>query len=712
MIFIKSPHLLLDNDHDYSRSDNENYLLHGTSKVLQTTGVSPDFSVVNQQVLQHATNRGKRVHLAVELQNKGELDLGSMNVEDGSYFHGWQKFQAAYGFSSILQEQMFLTDIDGTQGNAGTIDDIAIINEGEYRFGNETVVIDKPTIAIVDYKTGSTISKSALFQVGGSYSNGYFCGLNGKNLNETMIDLVERKSGFKAEQIYVFILHIQPHAFKLIPVNYEKYIPKWGMVLTKYLDPEADINLDMLVKDQVYMSEHTAKRLLLRKRLENKVKSIKEKITRRAEDSLNIDGVYTSGVGFVDNQKISFSRSPDSAKESISWEMFGTKIFNPSLSKILEHVKALPEGTLISTKDLLKVSGIDTSAAFTKENILEKFNECKSVKEITGSYKLSIKKANDKDVQDYEAYLCEEETIPETEDKPDEEKVQEKPFLWMPHPAYRKKDEESLCRQVFKILVDKYKDMWEQKYCQYVPITPELISIFETISEGTPSLSCEDFMKYHNKLPVEKPEEKPEDKPAEPERKTVPLKIETPEWLEIGKKVMFRKGSTVATVTSEIKLIDKTSNTYGVQVDNSEEYTSLFMLISYVEPKEEKAKVSTSEVVLETKMPKVQVELVGVVLKRLSEFGYTKEEAEAVAANMFKATGTLEEMSEDVLLRLGSYMHLNRKNLNTKTAPVDVPAKPVAKPVVEPVITIVDEPVVEEAPKETKNTEPEQCGLF
>jgi hypothetical protein len=72
--------------------------------VLRKAGLI-DFSGIPLEVLNFARERGTRVHLATELDDRGELDLASVIPEELGYIDAYRRFKREAGFVATSIEQ-------------------------------------------------------------------------------------------------------------------------------------------------------------------------------------------------------------------------------------------------------------------------------------------------------------------------------------------------------------------------------------------------------------------------------------------------------------------------------------------------------------------------------------------------------------------------------------------------------------------------------
>ena len=88
------------------------------TQVLSILSAS-DFTYVDQELLEAARNRGKHVHAAIDLDNRGELDEESLDPQLLPYLTQWRAFVRDTGFNVTASEQRVYHP---TLRYAGTID--------------------------------------------------------------------------------------------------------------------------------------------------------------------------------------------------------------------------------------------------------------------------------------------------------------------------------------------------------------------------------------------------------------------------------------------------------------------------------------------------------------------------------------------------------------------------------------------------------------
>lgn len=105
------------------------------TQILGAAGLAPDFSLVNQEVLEYKRNLGTQVHAATALDDRD--DLGEYDSRIDGYVQAWRQFRAVFRFEADVVERMVYCP---KYGFAGTLDRMGILQ------GNN---------ALLDIKTGN-----------------------------------------------------------------------------------------------------------------------------------------------------------------------------------------------------------------------------------------------------------------------------------------------------------------------------------------------------------------------------------------------------------------------------------------------------------------------------------------------------------------------------------------------------------------------------
>ena len=109
--------------------DAESHVYRWAGQVVPgvTTILRPltDWSHVDPAVLQAKAELGTSVHLACELDDKGELDDASVHERVAPYLSAWRRFRAETGASVTHNERQVY---DNKRGFAGTLDRVLLID--------------------------------------------------------------------------------------------------------------------------------------------------------------------------------------------------------------------------------------------------------------------------------------------------------------------------------------------------------------------------------------------------------------------------------------------------------------------------------------------------------------------------------------------------------------------------------------------------------
>lgn len=126
------------------------YSLDGEELPSVTKILAPlhDFSGIPPGVLQHAADRGKAVHRAIELDCADNLEEESLHPEIVPYFHAWRAFVERWSPSLVASEQAVYHP---TLKYAGTLDSKFII---------------KDELTYVDFKCTAKIPPTVGIQLG------------------------------------------------------------------------------------------------------------------------------------------------------------------------------------------------------------------------------------------------------------------------------------------------------------------------------------------------------------------------------------------------------------------------------------------------------------------------------------------------------------------------------------------------------------------
>jgi hypothetical protein len=108
------------------------------TQLLDDAGLTPDYSLVPQPVLQHARERGIHVDQCVELLDADELDWRSVHPEAMPYLDGWMRFKEYEGFTPVASQILLGHPV---YGYAGTADSVGLLP------GARPVIIERKTTA-------------------------------------------------------------------------------------------------------------------------------------------------------------------------------------------------------------------------------------------------------------------------------------------------------------------------------------------------------------------------------------------------------------------------------------------------------------------------------------------------------------------------------------------------------------------------------------
>lgn len=95
------------------------------------------------QALEFAAQRGTAVHEACELDDRDDLDEGTVDPIIHPYLEGWRRFKEDVGFVPVEIE---LPVVNGRDGYAGTLDRVGLVNG---------------KLAVLDIKSGAALPLAA-----------------------------------------------------------------------------------------------------------------------------------------------------------------------------------------------------------------------------------------------------------------------------------------------------------------------------------------------------------------------------------------------------------------------------------------------------------------------------------------------------------------------------------------------------------------------
>ena len=93
-------------------------VLPSVTQILEDVGII-DYSQIPSETQEEALARGRRVHIATQYDDEGELDDSTVAESDLPYLEAWRKFRAESGFTPSLIEYR---SYNSTHGFAGTLD--------------------------------------------------------------------------------------------------------------------------------------------------------------------------------------------------------------------------------------------------------------------------------------------------------------------------------------------------------------------------------------------------------------------------------------------------------------------------------------------------------------------------------------------------------------------------------------------------------------
>jgi hypothetical protein len=79
-------------------------LVPSVTQLLDDAGMTPDYSLVPQPVLQHARERGIHVDLCCDLLDADDLDWRSVHPEALPYVEAWMAFREHEGFTPVASQ--------------------------------------------------------------------------------------------------------------------------------------------------------------------------------------------------------------------------------------------------------------------------------------------------------------------------------------------------------------------------------------------------------------------------------------------------------------------------------------------------------------------------------------------------------------------------------------------------------------------------------
>ena len=301
----------------------------GVTSILGKLGVAESFEGVDEGLLRARTARGKRIHKAVELYNKGLLDMASVHEDDRPFVEAYLKFTQDFpGWKSVMQERSFYAKFaDDTErgelGYCGRIDDISLIKPGHYTIMGRNYDIGPNCVALFDDKTSASIVPSYRFQVGGGYLWGVANGVDGNDLDMSLTESISHMIGGEVDKVFCFIRHLRKGHYFLFPVSENETYAMWEKMLQKYFYPNTrGIDIEKMVKNQIDIPEAVARRLVRTKLLKDAAETKYNAIGEQAIGMLCKDGMQYNGVAEIGGYRVTYTKSFSGWKETIDEAAF------------------------------------------------------------------------------------------------------------------------------------------------------------------------------------------------------------------------------------------------------------------------------------------------------------------------------------------------------------------------------------------------------
>lgn len=129
-----------DERHEYKLGG---VIVPSVTQVIQPLG--PDFSFVQDDILERASHFGRAVHAATQQDDEGTLDEPSLSVPLIPYVAAWRKFKDVFGVKILRNEEVVYSE---PWRVAGRLDRMATI------LGKSLVLVDIKTSATLHRVTG------------------------------------------------------------------------------------------------------------------------------------------------------------------------------------------------------------------------------------------------------------------------------------------------------------------------------------------------------------------------------------------------------------------------------------------------------------------------------------------------------------------------------------------------------------------------------
>jgi hypothetical protein len=124
------------------------FAVPSVTELLDSAGLTPDYSIVAPAVLQHARERGLHVDLACDLYDANDLDWRSVHPEALPYLEAWARFREHEEFRPLVGQ---LPLYHPMYAYAGTADAVGLLP------GNRPAIVERKTTA----KMAATVALQA-----------------------------------------------------------------------------------------------------------------------------------------------------------------------------------------------------------------------------------------------------------------------------------------------------------------------------------------------------------------------------------------------------------------------------------------------------------------------------------------------------------------------------------------------------------------------
>jgi hypothetical protein len=130
--------------HEYSLNGQ---VLPGVTSVLKEAGLTPDFGMVDPDVLDKAARLGRQCDTMIEMDVLGLLDVDSLDEELKGYYDAWRDFLQCSGFRPTKPQLLVHS---AKYGYAGQLDLLGNYGEGD---SEQLWLIDTKRVASVPFST-------------------------------------------------------------------------------------------------------------------------------------------------------------------------------------------------------------------------------------------------------------------------------------------------------------------------------------------------------------------------------------------------------------------------------------------------------------------------------------------------------------------------------------------------------------------------------